>query len=123
MLPVFALGGFGGVWDLVMVGLNQEKTISSVWSQDRHYRASIMQSFAQGGCGNPSSLVVVERRNFFFKTGEFTPFCFDGAPDRISLSWKDPETLAVECSGCGENYGYTNQNWGKLHFAYDLDKP
>jgi hypothetical protein len=51
------------------------------------------------------------------------PFCLDGSPDRITLRWKDNQTLAIECSACEENYGYADQNWGKLRFSYDLDKP
>lgn len=124
MLPIFALGGFGAVWGLLQVGVNQEKTVSAVWSQDRHYRASVVVSTGSGGCGaTSSSFVVVERQNFLIKTGEFAPFCLDGRPQQISLSWKDSSTLAIACSRCDQNYGYADENWGKLHFSYDLDKP
>ena len=86
MLPVFALGGFGGVWGLVRIGMNQEKTVSAAWSQDRHYRASVVVVSSSQGCGGArSSFVVVERQTLFFKTGEFAPFCLDGPPERTSL--------------------------------------
>jgi hypothetical protein len=124
MLPVFALGGFGGIWGLIMVYSNNQRVVSAVWSSDGHYRASVIQAFTSDGCGrSESSLVVVERRSFLFKTGQFTPFCLDGRPERIALRWKDARTLSVECSGCEKDYSYANQNWGKLHFVYDLDKP
>ncbi len=109
---------------LPLLGRGREKLASSVWSQDKHYRASVVVYAGSNGCGRSSStFVLVERRDYFFKTGEFAPFCLDGPPERISLSWKDSKTLAIGCSGCDENYGYEDQNWGKLHFAYDLDKP
>jgi len=122
MLPVFALGGFGGIWGLVLVGMNQAKIVSAVWSQDKHYRATIVQSTASSGCGGATgTFVVVERQTFFLKTGEFTPFCLNGTPDHITLHWKDASTLAIECRGCEGNYSYADRNWGRLRFAYDLD--
>jgi hypothetical protein len=124
MLPVFTLGGFGGVWGLVLVGMNQEKIVSGVWSPDRHYRASIVQSTASDGCGSAvSSYVFVERQSFHIKTGEYTPFCVDEPPDHIAVSWRDSATLTIECRGCEGNYGYADENWGSLHFSYDLGEP
>jgi hypothetical protein len=124
MLPVVTLGGFGSIAGLLLVFSNTSRVSKAVWSGDKHYRASVIQSFTFDGCGHSSSsFVLVERRNFFFKTGQFTPFCLDGSPDRITLRWKDNQTLAIECSACEENYGYADQNWGKLRFSYDLDKP
>jgi hypothetical protein len=65
-----------------------------------------------------SSLVLVERQNLLFKTGEFVPFCLDGEPDRISVQWIDDKTLAVQCRGCEELYGYGEPNWGSLQFRH-----
>jgi len=104
--------------------MNQEKIASEVWSQDRHYRATLVQSATSGGCRGPtSSFVVVEHQSFFLKTGEFTPFCLNGMPDHITLHWNDVSTLAIECRGCEANYSYADRNWGKLRFAYDLNGP
>ncbi len=124
MLPIFFLGGFGGFWSLFLIGMNQTKTVGEAWSADRHYRASVVVWNASGGCGDrTSSYVIVERQTLHVQTGEFTPFCLDGAPDRISIHWLDTNTLAIDCAGCEGSYDYAEENWGKLRFAYDLDKP
>jgi len=119
LMPVLTLGGFGGVWGLVLVGMNQQKIVSGIWSPDKHYRASIVKT-SSDDC---RAFVLVERQSLFLKTGEFSPFCFAGPPDRVSLQWKDARTLQIECSGCEGNYGYTDEKWGNLTFAYDLDRP
>jgi hypothetical protein len=124
MLPVFALGGFGAIWGILRISMTEEVFTLSVWSPDHHFRASIVQVQGSEGCGSSSSsMVVVQRSSFFVNTGQFVPFCLDGAPTKIALHWLDSETLAIDCGGCDRNYAYSDENWGKLHFVYDLDKP
>jgi hypothetical protein len=124
MLPVFALGGFGAIWGVLRVSTHDEGITYSVWSADAHYRTSIVQIYGSGGCSqSESSVVLIERRKLIFNTGQFVPFCLDGPPSSISLYWQNEQTLAIECSRCNQNYAYADQNWGQLHFVYDLDRP
>jgi hypothetical protein len=124
MLPVFALGGFGAIWGLVRVYTPEEIVATSAWSPDHHYRSSIVQVYGSEGCGSAnSSMVVVERSNFFIHTGSFSPFCLEDSPNKIELHWMDAQTLVIDCAECNQHYTYVDENWGKLHFIYDLDRP
>ena len=124
MLPVFALGGFGGVWGLILAGSNDHRVVASAWSADKRYRASIVTAFGSSGCGRlDSAFVLVERRTLFFKTGEFTPFCLEGSSGQIALRWHGSTILEVQCSNCNQDYRYAGLNWGGLRFVYDLDRP
>jgi hypothetical protein len=124
MLPIFAIGGFGAIWGMLVVSAHDEVVTNAVWSGDHRYRASIVQSFASDDCGKSGhSVVLVERSQFLVNTGQFVPFCLDGPPSNIALHWEDAHTLSIACSGCSQNYGYAEQNWGRLHFVYDLDRP
>lgn len=124
MLPVFALGGFGAIWGMVRIATPEEIVTTSLWSPDHHYRASIVETNRSDGCSSSkSSLIVVERSSLYINTGSFTPFCLDGPPSKIELHWLNAETLGIDCSGCNQSYAYADENWGKLHFVYDLDKP
>jgi len=124
MLPVFTLGGFGAIWGLLRVGASEQTIESSVWSPDEHYRASVVQLYGSSGCAaGKSSVVLVERRVLVFQGGQFVPFCLDGQTSSIALHWQDAQTLVIECNHCGQNYAFADQNWGKLHFVYDLDRP
>ncbi len=120
MLPILTLGGFGGIWGLLRVGMNTQKSFFAVWSPDKHYRASIIESSGTEGC---DSSVLVERRNYLLKTGEFTPFCFAGRPEQVSVVWKDAKSLTIQCRDCGQNYSFSETNWGDLRFTFDLDRP
>jgi hypothetical protein len=124
LLPIFALGGFGAIWGILRISLQDEVSTASVWSPDHHYRASIVQVYGSNGCGNAeSSVVVVERSTFLINTGPFVPFCLVGRPSSISLHWRDDQTLSIGCANCNQNYAYSDRNWGSLHFVYDLDRP
>ena len=124
MLPFLTLGGFGAIWGLLREGTSEQTVASSEWSPHGRYRASVVQVYGSDGCaeGN-SSVVLVERRVLVFNGGQFVPFCLDGQPSHIVLHWQDAQTLAIECNECGQNYAFADQNWGKLHFVYDLDRP
>jgi hypothetical protein len=125
MLPVVTLAGFGGFASILMLGLNPGKTVSATWSPDGSYRARVMEVYgAAQGCGNSTSYVVfVERRWNYIKTGSVTPFCFIGSSSQIAVSWTDSTTLSIACTGCNEDSTYTyDQNWGRLHFQFDLQR-
>jgi hypothetical protein len=127
MLPVFVLAGLGGYSSLFLVGMNAQPPIKRVvWSPGGHYRASVMEGSEAGVCGDQPkfAFVLVERRNDLrIKTGEFLPFCRGGGEQGIDVKWVDDTTLAVSCRGCNGDYGYAHQNWGRLRFVYDLDRP
>jgi hypothetical protein len=124
MLPIFALGGFGAIWGMLNISRNDQFVATAVWSPDHHYRASIVQVYGSIGCGSwTSSMVLVERSSFSVNTGQFVPFCVDGQPSKIALHWQGAQTLSIDCNQCGQNYAYADQNWGRLHFVYDLDRP
>ena len=124
MLPLLTLGGFGAVWGLVRVAASDQVVEDAVWSPGGHYRAGIVQVYGSNGCGaSNSSVVLVERRSFFIRTGQFVPFCLDGPSSKIAIHWQDARTLAIECNQCNQSYVFTDQDWGKLHFVYDLDRP
>jgi hypothetical protein len=124
MLPLFALGGFGAIWGILSLSMHDRAIKTAVWSPDHHFRASIVQVYGSEGCGSSSSsMVLVERSSFSINTGQFVPFCLDGQPSNIQLNWQDAQTLSIECTRCNQAYAYADQNWGRLHFVYDLDKP
>ena len=86
------------------------------------YRAYVAHVFSSENCGQiSSSMVVVERRFGYLKTGEFVPFCFDGDPEAIRLSWTGPYDLTIACLQCEpdkiERYA---GNWGALRLHYAL---
>jgi hypothetical protein len=86
------------------------------------YRAYIAQVFSSQNCGRlSSSMVVIERRFGYLKTGEFVPFCFDGGPEAIQLSWTGPYDLTIACLHCepGKIERYAG-NWGALRLHYAL---
>jgi hypothetical protein len=125
MLPVTTLAGFGGFASILMIGLNPGKIISAAWSPNGAYRARVMEVYgAAQGCGSSTSYVVfVERRWKYIKTGSITPFCFIGSPSQLAVAWKDSNTLLITCTGCDEGRTYTyDQNWGRLHFAFDVQR-
>jgi len=125
MLPVMTLAGFGGFASILMLGLNPGRTVSAAWSPDGVYRARVMEVYgATQGCGGSTSYVVfVERRWSYIKTGSVTPFCFIGASSQVAVSWTDSATLSIACTGCSKQTAYAyDQNWGRLHFAFDLQR-
>ena len=125
MLPVVTLAGFGGFASFLMMGLNPGKTLSATWSPDGTYRARVMEAFGTTqGCGVGTSYVVfVERRWGFIKTGEVEPFCFVGLPSQLSVEWNGSTALSVACTGCDPETAYAyDQNWGRLHFRFDLQR-
>ena len=125
MLPVVTLAGFGGFASIVMLGLNPGKTISATYSPDSRYRARIMEVDSSQGCGviTKSYVVLVERRWKYIKTGSVSPFCFVGAPSQLAVSWIDSSTLSIGCTACEPETTFTyDQNWGRLHFAFDVQR-
>jgi len=125
MLPVMTLAGFSGFASILMLGLNPGKTVNATWSPDGAYRARVMEVYgATEGCGGSTSYVVfVERRWGYIKTGSVTPSCFIGSSSQIAVGWTDSTTLSIACTGCREETTYTyDQNWGRLHFAFDVKR-
>ncbi len=125
MLPLMTLAGFGGFASVLMLGLNPGKTVSAAWSPDGAYRGRVMEVYGTTqGCGGSTSYVVfVERRWGYIKTGQVEPFCFVGSPSQLAVEWKDSKTLSIACTGCEEESTYAyDLNWGRLHFAFDVQR-
>jgi len=125
MLPVMTLAGFGGFASFLMIGLNPGKTFSAAWSPNGAYRARVMEAYGptQGCASSTSYVVFVERRWGYIKTGSVTPFCFIGSSSQVAVSWTDSTTLSIACTGCSEETAYAyDQNWGRLHFAFDAQR-
>jgi len=125
MMPVMTLAGFGGFASFLMIGLDQDKTVSAAWSPDGAYRARVMEVYgATRGCGSPTSyIVLVESRWGYIKTGQVEPFCFVGSPSQLTVEWEGSKTLHIACTACDEGGMYTYaQNWGRLHFAFDVER-
>jgi hypothetical protein len=124
MLPVVTLAGFGGLASIVLLGLNSEKTISATYSPDGRYRARVLEAYANYGSGRSTSYVVlVERRWNYIKAGSVEPFCFVGSPSQLAIRWSDSKTLSIACTGCDPESTFTyDQNWGHLHFAFDVQR-
>jgi hypothetical protein len=121
-MPFGILAGLGAfssfsVRELSDVHLSQQSD-----APGKTYRAYIEHVFTSQSCGrNSSSMVVIERRFGYLKTGEFIPFCLDGSPEEIHLSWSSPHDLSIACPHCDpskiENFV---GNWGALRLHYSL---
>lgn len=124
MLPIVTLAGFGGVASIAMLGVNPGKIVGATFSPDGRYRARILEAYADYGCGRSTSFVVlVERRWNYIKTGSVSPFCFFGSPSQLAINWINSETLSITCTGCDPESTFTyGQNWGRLHFASDVQR-
>ena len=124
-MPLMVLGGFGGVWGLMRVGMvSGGQTVEAIWSPDGHYRARLIQFYGTDNCApGDTSFVLVERRSFGFYSGSFPVICSVVKPDRIHMRWDDAHTLRVECNYCPEEIYYADRNWGGLRLSYDFERP
>ena len=119
-LPFGILAGLGAITSLALPGLFSSKLSQQTDAPDNAYRAYVMQVDGSNNCGkSSSSLVMIERRLGYFKTGEYIPYCFDGPPDHIHLEWKTPHDLTIRCKECDSDKISTYGGpWGKLNFIY-----
>jgi hypothetical protein len=121
-MPFGVLAGLGGFASFSLREISDVHLSQQSDAPGRTYRAYIAHVFSSQNCGRlSSSIVVVERRLGYLKTGEFVPFCFDGDPGAIRLSWNGPYDLTIGCPHCAparvERYP---GNWGALRLHYDL---
>jgi hypothetical protein len=127
LMPVGVLGAAGAIAGSIAMSFEQSRDVSTLLSPTREYGATLVsasQSCVQGRFARTSTLVYVERRWGFIKTGSFTPFCVENEPSHVQLAWQDDRTLRIECHGCDpDEYFVSDTNWGKLRFAYDLEGP
>jgi hypothetical protein len=118
-LPFGVLAGLGSITSLVLHDLPSNNVSQQTDAPGNTYRAYVMQTDGSQNCSNSSSsLVIVERRFGYFKTGEYVPYCFDGTPDHIHLEWKSSQTLTIHCNECDPSKITTFGRWGKLNFTY-----
>jgi hypothetical protein len=103
LMPVCVLGATGAIAGSIAMSFEQSRDVSTLFSPTREYGATLVsasQSCVEGRFVKTSTLVYVERRWGFVKTGSFTPFCVENEPSHVQLAWQDDRTLRIECHGC-----------------------
>jgi hypothetical protein len=120
-MPFGILAGLGSVSSFSLRELSDVHLSQQSDAPGKTYRAYIEHIFSSQNCGRNRSMVVVERRFGYLKTGEFVPFCLDGSPDEIRLSWSSSHDLNIACPHCDPDKieGFVG-NWGALRLHYDL---
>ena len=121
-MPFGILAGLGSFASFSFRELSDVHLSQQSDAPGKTYRAYIAHVFSSRNCGrDSSSLVVIERRFGYLKTGEFVPFCLDGSPEEIRLSWSSPDDLTVACPRCDPSkIELFAGNWGALRLHYDL---
>src|ERR1700760_3086723 len=92
LMPVCVLGATGAIAGSIAMSFEQSRDVSTLFSPTREYGATLVsasQSCVEGRFAKTSTLVYVERRWGFVKTGAFTPFCVENDTSDLQRAWKD----------------------------------
>jgi hypothetical protein len=121
-MPFGVVAGLGAISSFSLLAIYTVRLSQQSDAPDKTYRAYVAHVFDSRDCGRrSSSVVVVERRFGYLKTGEFVPFCFDGSPEEIHLSWSSPDDLSIGCPHCDPSkIERFVGNWGALRLHYSL---